>query len=48
LHPWPHRDLRRRALRRVVYERFTAVGFALLLVLMFVVLTTDIGRLGGG
>jgi regulator of sigma E protease len=40
--------VRGRALRRVVYERFTAIGFALLIVLAFVVLTSDIGRLGGG
>jgi regulator of sigma E protease len=40
--------IRGRALRRVVYERFTAVGFALIVVIFFVVLTSDIGRLGGG
>jgi regulator of sigma E protease len=40
--------VRGRALRRVVYERFTAIGFALLIVLAFVVLSSDIGRLGGG
>jgi regulator of sigma E protease len=39
---------RRRALGRAVYERFAALGIALVLVLAFVILTSDIGRLGGG
>jgi regulator of sigma E protease len=39
---------RRRALGRAVYERFAALGIALVLVLAFIILTSDIGRLGGG
>ena len=39
---------RRRALGRAVYERFAALGIALVLVLAFVILSSDIGRLGGG
>jgi regulator of sigma E protease len=40
--------IRRRALRRESVERFAAVGFALMVVLAFIVFTNDIGRLGGG
>jgi regulator of sigma E protease len=40
--------VRRRALGRAVYERFAALGIALVLVLAFIILTSDIGRLGGG
>ncbi len=38
--------LRGRAVGRGVYERFSAVGIALVLLLFFVGLTNDIGRLG--
>lgn len=40
--------IRRRALGRAVYERFAALGIALVLVLAFIILSSDIGRLGGG
>ena len=39
--------IRGRAVRRVVYERVSAVGIALVLLLFFVGLSNDIGRLGG-
>ena len=39
--------VRRRALAREVYERVSAVGIALVLLLFFVGLSNDIGRLGG-
>ena len=40
--------IRRRAIRREIYERVSAVGIALVLLLFFVGLTNDVGRLGGG
>ena len=40
--------LRGRAIRREIYERVSAVGIALVLLLFFVGLTNDVGRLGGG
>jgi regulator of sigma E protease len=40
--------LRRQAVGREVYERVSAVGIALFLVLMFIGLSNDITRLGGG
>ncbi|MGB8005422.1 MAG: site-2 protease family protein [Gaiellaceae bacterium] len=40
--------LRGRAVGREVYERVSAIGIALFLVLMFIGLSNDIGRLGGG
>jgi regulator of sigma E protease len=40
--------VRRRAVGREVYERVSAVGIALFLVLMFIGLSNDINRLGGG
>jgi len=40
--------LRGRAVGRVVYERVSAVGIALVLLLFFVGLSNDIGNLGGG
>jgi regulator of sigma E protease len=40
--------IRGRAVGRVVYERVSAVGIALVLLLFFVGLSNDIGRLGGG
>jgi len=40
--------VRRRAVAREVYERVSAVGIALFLVLMFIGLSNDINRLGGG
>jgi len=40
--------LRGRAVGRVVYERVSAVGIALVLLLFFVGLSNDIGTLGGG
>ena len=39
--------IRGRAVRRAVYERVSAVGIALVLLLFFVGLSNDIGRLGG-
>jgi regulator of sigma E protease len=40
--------LRGRAVGREVYERVSAIGIALFLVLTFIGLSNDIGRLGGG
>jgi regulator of sigma E protease len=40
--------LRGRAVGREVYERVSAIGIALFLVLLFIGLTNDINRLGGG
>ena len=40
--------LRGRAVGREVYERVSAIGIALFLLLMFVGLSNDINRLGGG
>jgi regulator of sigma E protease len=40
--------IRGRAVGRAVYERVSAVGIALVLLLFFVGLSNDIGRLGGG
>ena len=40
--------VRRRAVGREVYERVSAVGIALFLILMFIGLSNDINRLGGG
>ena len=40
--------LRGRPVAREVYERVSAVGIALFLILMFIGLSNDIGRLGGG
>ena len=40
--------LRGRAVGREVYERVSAVGIALVLLLFFVGLSNDVGRLGGG
>ena len=40
--------MRGRAIRREVYERVSAVGIALVLLIFFVSLTSDIGRLSGG
>ena len=40
--------VRRKAVGREIYERVSAVGFALVLVLLFIGLSNDIGRLGGG
>jgi regulator of sigma E protease len=40
--------IRGRAVAREVYERVSAVGIALFLVLMFIGLSNDISRLGGG
>jgi regulator of sigma E protease len=40
--------VRGRAVAREVYERVSAVGIALFLILMFIGLSNDIGRLGGG
>ncbi len=40
--------LRGRAVGREVYERVSAIGIALFLVLMFIGLSNDINRLGGG
>jgi len=40
--------LRGRAVGREVYERVSAVGIALFMILMFIGLSNDIGRLGGG
>ena len=40
--------VRRQAVGREVYERVSAVGIALFLVLMFIGLSNDINRLGGG
>ena len=40
--------LRGRAVGREIYERVSAIGIALFLVLMFIGLSNDISRLGGG
>jgi regulator of sigma E protease len=40
--------IRGHAIRREIYERVSAVGIALVLLLFFVGLTNDVGRLGGG
>jgi regulator of sigma E protease len=40
--------LRGRSVGRAVYERVSAVGIALVLLLFFIGLSNDIGRLGGG
>jgi regulator of sigma E protease len=40
--------VRGRAVGREIYERVSAIGIALFLVLMFIGLSNDIGRLGGG
>jgi regulator of sigma E protease len=40
--------IRGRSVSRAIYERFSAVGIALVLLLFFVGLTNDVGRLGGG
>lgn len=40
--------LRGRAVGREVYERVSAIGLALVLLLFFVGLSNDVGRLGGG
>jgi regulator of sigma E protease len=39
---------RGRAVAREVYERVSAIGIALVLMLFFIGLTNDVGRLGGG
>jgi regulator of sigma E protease len=40
--------VRGHAIRREIYERVSAVGIALVLLLFFVGLSNDVGRLGGG
>jgi regulator of sigma E protease len=40
--------VRGRAVPRVVYERVSALGIALVLLLFFIGLSNDVGRLGGG
>ena len=40
--------LRGRAVGREIYERASAVGIALFLILMFIGLSNDLNRLGGG
>jgi regulator of sigma E protease len=40
--------IRGRAVAREVYERVSAIGIALVLMLFFIGLTNDVGRLGGG
>ena len=40
--------IRGRAVPRVVYERVSALGIALVLMLFFIGLSNDVGRLGGG
>ena len=40
--------VRGRAVAREVYERFSAVGIAVVLMLFFIGLTNDVGRIGGG
>jgi regulator of sigma E protease len=37
-----------RAVAREVYERFSAIGIALVLMLFFIGLSNDVGRIGGG
>jgi regulator of sigma E protease len=40
--------VRGRAVGREVYERVSVVGIALVLMLYFIGLSNDVGRLGGG
>src|SRR5262249_44931101 len=40
--------IRGRAVSREIYERASAIGLAFVLLLFFVGLTNDLGRLGGG
>lgn len=40
--------IRGHAIRREIYERVSVIGIALVLLLFFVGLTNDVGRLGGG
>jgi regulator of sigma E protease len=40
--------VRRRAVAREVYERVSAIGIALVLLLFFIGLSNDVGRFGGG
>ena len=40
--------IRGHAIRREIYERVSVVGIAVVLLLFFVGLTNDVGRLGGG
>jgi regulator of sigma E protease len=40
--------VRRRAVAREVYERVSAIGIALVLLLFFIGLSNDVGRIGGG
>ena len=40
--------VRGRAVGREIYERVSAVGLAVVLLLFFVGLSNDVGRLGGG
>jgi regulator of sigma E protease len=40
--------VRGRAVAREVYERVSAIGIALVLLLFFIGLTNDVGRIGGG
>ena len=40
--------IRGRSVGRAVYERVSAVGIALVLLLFFVGLSNDVGRIGGG
>jgi regulator of sigma E protease len=40
--------IRGRAVAREVYERVSAIGIALVLLLFFIGLTNDVGRIGGG
>ena len=40
--------IRGRAIAREVYERVSAVGIAVVLLLFFIGLSNDVGRLGGG
>jgi regulator of sigma E protease len=40
--------IRGRAVKREIYERVSAVGIFLVVLLFFVGLSNDIGRLGGG
>jgi regulator of sigma E protease len=40
--------IRGRAVAREVYERVSAIGIALVLLLFFIGLSNDVGRIGGG
>jgi regulator of sigma E protease len=40
--------IRGRSVGRAVYERVSVVGIALVLLLFFVGLSNDVGRIGGG